>query len=133
MSAVRSWTELQDGVSVLVRSGEGIVTAVSVTANADRDLVEVLCQSTRQLTRQPRSIRVTLRALCPADSHLAQIARRFEGTDEPITWMVEWHRRPGIPEDIPIENLQQSTDTTPLLVALSPVRDGVVTSLEQEL
>jgi hypothetical protein len=123
---MRSWIEVHDGISVLVRSGEGVVTAVAVHAEAGHDLVEVQCQP----TRRPRSIRVTLRALCPAGSELAERARILEASGEPITWLVEWHRRPGVPEDIPIENLQQHTDTTALLVSLSQPLHSALDALE---
>lgn len=126
---MRSWIEQRQNGSVLVRSGEGLVTAVSPIDSSQVDvdsaggtqyvLIELQCLT----DRRPRSIRVTLRAVAPEAIEIVERARALEGTAESATWLVEWHRRSGIPAELPIEHLHLPTDATPFLMALSPMAD----------
>ena len=134
-TTMRAWIEQRAGSSILVRSGEAVVTAVTPVSAQDVGvgisgaqqwpsmagstsslaLVEMQCLP----HRRPRSIRVTVRAVVGRDSEIAERAMAAEGRDEPVSWLIEWHRRTGIPPQVPIENLHLPTDATAVLVALA--------------
>jgi hypothetical protein len=132
---MRAWIEQREGSSVLVRTGEALVTAVTPVspqdigfqgpdtqplALANRPTPSLLMVELHCLPqRRPRSIRVTVRAIVDADTDIAERARAAEGLETPVSWLIEWHRRADIPARIPIEHLHLPTDATAVLVALS--------------
>jgi len=119
---MRAWIEQREGSSVLVRTGDALVTAVTPVSpqdigfqGPDTLMVELHCLP----QRRPRSIRVTVRAIVDADTDIAERARAAEGLETPVSWLIEWHRRADIPAHIPIEHLHLPTDATAVLVTLS--------------
>ena len=132
---MRAWIEQREGASVLVRTGAALVTAVTPISPQDMGLrgpdtppLAIANRPTASLLmvelhclpqRPPRSIRVTVRAIIGDETDIAERARAAEGLETPVVWMIEWHRRAGIPPEIPIEHLHLASDATAVLVALS--------------
>ncbi len=132
---MRAWIEQREGSSILVRSGEALVTAVTPVTRHDvgfsipgTEPLIIAQLSTPSLLmaelhclphRHPRSIRITVRAIVGDETDIAERARAAEGSQMPVSWMIEWHRRAGIPPQVPIEHLHLPTDATAVLVALS--------------
>ena len=116
---MKAWISDTSGSTSLVRTGTGVVTAVAVApvrhpGDAADSLVEIAVQAVT-----PKAIRVTVKATCPRDSELALRAAHLAESGEEVAWLIEWRRLPGIPDEIPITDLQLRTDATAYLLALA--------------
>lgn len=97
------------GREVLVRSGSGLVTAV--VPDSAGTLVEIEWRA-----RGVRSIRYTICAR--TDDHGPALDALT--SDRPWSWTVEWHRRPHVPDHLPIAVLDLARDADARLVSLVP-------------
>ncbi len=115
---MQSWIEVDArGQDFLVRSGTGIVTAVTAASEGILRL-DLACDPA---PGRPRSLRYTAHPTLADDSALAELAGQCEAEAWPVEWTVEWHRLPHIPAHIPIVSLDLKTDATATLVSLQRV------------
>ena len=122
---MKSWLEVDaDGREYLVRSGTGIVTAVSplthspVTDASDFLRVDISCDAP---AGRARAIRYSAHPRVLRNSVIAELAQRAEEGQFSVNWTVEWHRLDHIPGNIPIMSLNLSTDTHASLIVLERV------------
>lgn len=112
---MRGWIATDDqGVTYAVRAGSGVVTAVAegrpLGDGRSETLIVVEIDCTPQ-GRRPRSLRVATRGWLDSDDPLVLTARQAEDQALPVSWLIEWHRLPHVPPELPIENLNMATDT----------------------
>ena len=122
---MKSWLEVDDlGREYLVRTGTGIVTAVSVLThdlhadNSDFLRVDISCDAP---AGRSRAIRYSAHPRVVQNSVVAELARRAEEGQFSVDWTVEWHRLDHIPGNIPIMSLNLATDTHANLIVLERV------------
>lgn len=122
---MKSWLEVDDlGREYLVRTGTGIVTAVSDLTrdphaeSSDFLRVDISCDAP---AGRPRAIRYSAHPRVVRNSVVAELARRAEEGQFSVDWTVEWHRLDHIPGNIPIMSLNLATDTHANLIVLERV------------
>lgn len=122
---MRGWIASDEqGVTYAVRAGSGAVTAVAEGRPIDDGRSETLIVVEIDCTppgRRPRSLRVTTRGWLDSDDPLVHVARQAEAQGLPVTWLIEWHRLPHVPRELPIENLNIATDTIGRVCTLAVV------------
>lgn len=120
----------EDG-RTLMRAGRGRVTAVvpqstgSDSTGSTPAVVEVFQVNVEiEVAVRPgqaRAIRVLVHGLVESGSALHRVAQDTHAAGSDVDWTIRWVRHSWVPEDIPIQSLRLSTDTTAYLDDLVPV------------
>jgi hypothetical protein len=122
---MHGWLEVDDrGRQLLVRTGTGVVTAVSPIGIPDAHedhstcVVEIYCDAPHG---RPGSIRYSIHALVPTGHPLYREALEVLEQVWPVAWTVRWLRHEWIPDDLPIASLDLATDARAILCGLERV------------
>lgn len=102
------------GAEVLVREGTGVIDAIEHLAGG---LLRVEIHVDTPPGR-PRAMRISARPTTQASSAAARAAMRAVESMSRVGFVIEWRRHSWVPVQLPIVNLDLSTDTTATLTEL---------------
>lgn len=132
-----TWTETgSDGAEVLVRSGRGTVKAVSGLGDRT-DPTDMFSYGTYrvEIAVEPahvstRAIRVRIAPILQGDSPLVAAAVEAVRSKTPVTFAIEFVRKPHVPKEVSVTALDLSRDMSARLRSLDPEHLTVDASTE---
>jgi hypothetical protein len=116
---MKAWIETDSiGSTVLLRSGRGVITAMSECAIGSIWRIEINCENPDQLVR---SIRLSVRGEMNEENPFFIAAQDAYSRGSTIEWLIEWKRNEGIPPRIPIDALHLASDATAQVLSIAEI------------
>lgn len=120
---MKGWLSTDDqGRSILVRQGTGVVTAVAPVGVPGPDGQHALHRVEIEVTRpqgRPRAIRISTHGNLMTGDPLLAVAAQAEASGDEIAWQIAWHRLAWVPADIDITSLDLANDAQARLLSLA--------------